>query len=278
MFENRTLFIATKHEKEKVIKPIFEKGLKVRCLSSTELDTDQLGTFSGEVDRLLSPLETLNAKVELGHVHSGIDLVVATEGSFGPNPYLPFCAAHDELILLKDFKHQVCYTARILSTETNFNSKQILDRTELTEFCQQVGFPEHGLILRNDTHSFKYFMKGIQHWETLFEAYEKCVEKYGTVFVETDMRAMFNPLRMEQIKQVTQKLVDKIHVKCPACSMPGFDVVSIVPGLPCQICATPTESILKKIKGCSFCDHQEILEFPNGRKYEDPTFCPLCNP
>ena len=278
MFENRTLFIASKHEKDKAIQPIFEEGLKVRCMSSSNLDTDLLGTFSGEVERLLSPMETLSAKVELGHAFSGIDLVIATEGSFGPHPYLPFCAAHEELILLKDFKHQVSYSTRILSTETNFTSKKILNRTELEQFCQQVGFPDHALILRDDVHSFNFLKKGIQHWDSLLEAYKNCLEKYGSVFIETDMRAMFNPLRMEKIKLVAQKLIDKIHVKCPACSMPGFDVVSIIPGLPCQICQTPTESILKKIQACTFCEHQEILEFPNGRKYEDPTFCPSCNP
>jgi hypothetical protein len=51
MFEGRRLLIATKHHKEQVIAPVFEKELAVQCFTSDEFDTDSLGTFSGEIER-----------------------------------------------------------------------------------------------------------------------------------------------------------------------------------------------------------------------------------
>ena len=55
MFRERNLFIATKHEKEKVIAPILEKELGVKCFVAENFDTDVLGTFTGEVERKRRP-------------------------------------------------------------------------------------------------------------------------------------------------------------------------------------------------------------------------------
>ena len=48
MFKGRTLLIATKHQKEQIISPIFEKELGVRCFVPDHFDTDIFGTFTGE--------------------------------------------------------------------------------------------------------------------------------------------------------------------------------------------------------------------------------------
>ena len=98
MFEGRSLFIATNHRKESAIQPILERELNVNCFSIPMFNTDQFGTFSGEIERSQSPVDTLKAKCQLGFEVTGCDLVIATEGSFGAHPDLPFCAAHDELI------------------------------------------------------------------------------------------------------------------------------------------------------------------------------------
>ena len=58
MFEGRKLLIATKHKKEIVIAPILEKELGVTCFVAPDLDTDELGTFTGEVERRDDPFTT----------------------------------------------------------------------------------------------------------------------------------------------------------------------------------------------------------------------------
>lgn len=278
MFEGRYLFIATNHHKEWVIKPLFERELKLNCFTFPLLDTDQFGTFSGEIERSQSPLETLRAKCDLGWKESGCDLVLATEGSFGAHPDLPFCAAHDELMMLMDFRNNTSYTARILTTETNFQGKKILQEDELMEFCASIDFPNQAVILRNDEGSMLFLKKGINDWDELSLAFTVCMRKHGSVFVETDMRAMHNPTRMKQIEILAQKLINQLKVLCPACEMPGFGVTSVSPGLPCWICETPTSSVLKHVLTCAACQHQEEVFFPNGRETEDPTYCPACNP
>ena len=62
MFKGRKLVIATKHEKEKVIAPILEKELGVKCFVAPDLDTDLLGTFTGEVERKDDPIITARKK------------------------------------------------------------------------------------------------------------------------------------------------------------------------------------------------------------------------
>lgn len=278
MFEGRSLFIATNHRKDSVIQPILERELNVNCFTLALFDSDQFGTFSGEIERSQSPYDTLKAKCHLGYKLTSCDLVIATEGSFGAHPDLPFCAAHDELILLMDFKNNVSFSARILTTETNFQGKKIRNEEELIAFGESIDFPNQAIILRNEEQSMLYLKKGINDWDELTTAFRVCMRKHDNVFVETDMRAMHNPPRMIQIEQLTLKLMAQLKVLCPACEMPGYGVTSVLPGLPCWICETPTSSVLKHVLVCTACQHQEEVYFPNGRQTEEPTFCPACNP
>jgi hypothetical protein len=87
-FEGRQLLIATKHNKERVIAPLFEKALGVTCIVPDNFDTDLLGTFSGEVEREQDPLSTARRKCLLAMQQANCDLAIASEGSFGPHPSL----------------------------------------------------------------------------------------------------------------------------------------------------------------------------------------------
>lgn len=99
-FSGRHLLIATKHGKEKVIAPILESALNVKCFVATDLDTDKLGTFTGEVERTDSPLNTLRNKCLMAMELVDCNLVVASEGSFGTHPTAYFIHADDELLNL----------------------------------------------------------------------------------------------------------------------------------------------------------------------------------
>ena len=55
-FSGRTLAVATRHGKERAIAPPFLEGLPLaQVVVVPDLDTDRFGTFSGEVERRLSP-------------------------------------------------------------------------------------------------------------------------------------------------------------------------------------------------------------------------------
>jgi len=278
MFQNRKLVIATKHEKESVIAPLLEKELGVNCFVDPTYDTDQLGTFTGEIERELDPVATAREKCLRAMRFSKCDLGVASEGSFGPHPSVYFVNADDEFLIFIDLKHHIEIIIRELSTSTNFNGKEIKSKEELMEFASQSNFPSHGLILRKSKDENIDIHKGITNIEKLKQLFEQLRSKYNAVYVETDMRAMYNPTRMEVIKKATQKLVEKIKSTCPHCAMPGFGITSAKRGLACSLCGSPTQAIISYTYVCQHCQFINEEMYPNQKTLEDPMHCNNCNP
>ena len=278
MFSGRKIVIATKHNKEKVISPILERELDVRCFVIQDLETDILGTFTGEIDRKHDPITTLRKKCELAMELSNCDLAVASEGSFGTHPSFYFIPADDELMLLYDKKNEIEIIVRELSTDTNFNQSEIESEEKLREFVAKTNFPSHALIIRSGKEEFTDIVKGINDASVLFDTFRRFISKYRKAYLETDMRAMHNPTRMKVIEKATQKLAEKIKSLCPNCFMPGFGVTQIKKGLPCELCKSPTNSALSHIYVCQKCAHANEITFPNGKNTEEPQYCDYCNP
>ena len=129
LFSGRQIVIATKHGKEQVIAPRLTNELGLHCLVPEQFDTDLLGTFSGEVDRVDTPMETARKKCQMAMDLTSVDLAIASEGSFGPHPSIPFIPAHEEYMLLIDKKNKWEFVVRKLETKTNY--RQItLDSTD----------------------------------------------------------------------------------------------------------------------------------------------------
>ncbi len=278
MFEGRKIVIATKHLKEKVIAPFLEKELGAICFVDATFDTDEFGTFAGEVERKDDPLTTIRNKCIRAMELNNCDLGIASEGSFGPHPSIFFIPADDELLIFIDKKNDLEIVVRELSTETNFNGKVILSKDELISFANKVQFPSHALILKQSKDDYSEMVKGITNWDLLFNLYHQFYNKNGLVYVETDMRAMYNPTRMNVIAKATEKLVKKIQSICPACETPGFGVTDIKSGLPCALCNFPTKSTLSFIYVCKKCAFEKEEKYPHGKLKEDAMYCDMCNP
>jgi hypothetical protein len=278
MFKGRNLIIATKHEKEKVIAPVLEKEFGVKCFVVPDLDTDILGTFSGEIERKDDPITTARKKCLLAMELTHCDLAIASEGSFGPHPSIYFLPADEEFLLFMDKKNEIEIIIRELSPETNFNGSEIKTEKELNEFIQRVKFPAHGLIIKKAKNDFTDLVKGITNRELLKSTFKDFISKYGKAFIETDMRALYNPMRMEVIKKATIKLANKINTLCPNCDAPGFGITDSNQGLPCELCNFPTRGTLSYIYTCQKCTYKKEDKYPNGKQTEDPMYCDFCNP
>lgn len=278
MFQGRRILIATNHGKEAVISPLLEKELNLKCELVENLQTDSLGTFSGEIDRVSDSLTTLRNKCLLGLKEADCDLVIASEGSFGAHLSLFFVQANEELVMLLDTKNTIEITAKSISITTNFDAKEISNWAELKDFAEKALFPSHGLILRPSKSDYSEIYKGVSDWVALESIFNKLKKNHAVIYVETDVRAMFNPTRMKNIEQATLKLIEKINSKCPECQCPGFDVTEVISGLPCEWCNRPTESTLTHISTCKKCSYQQENKFPNGKELESPEFCNHCNP
>ena len=278
IFKGRRLIIATKHKKESVIAPLLEKHLGVQCFVPTDFNTDKLGTFTGEIERKNDALTTVRQKCLLAMEEYQCDLGIASEGSFGPHPSIFMAHADDEILIFIDKKNNLEIIVRELSLDTNFNAATVSSFQNLVDLVKTVGFPEHGIILKNTKEEVPNVVKGIQSWELLEESFHTLSAINSQVVAETDMRAMYNPTRMKVIEKAAHKLVEKIKSLCPQCHVPGFGVVNIKSGLPCEWCGSPTNSTKSHIYKCQNCNFEQENMFPNNKKTEDPMFCDYCNP
>lgn len=275
-YAGRRLVIASMHGKEAVIAPLLEAALGVQCIAGSGVDTDRLGTFTGEVARTLDPLAAAREKCRLAMDLYDCDLAVASEGSFGPHPSLAWLPADDELVLLVDRKNELEIWGREVSAATNYSHTDIDSGAALLDFAQRVSFPTHGVILRSTTPGRERIIKDLTDETALLAAWERLRVMGGSIRAETDMRAMRNPTRMQVIAQATQKLINKAMSRCPECSAPGYSITTIIHGLPCRWCGSPTRSAAGYQYRCAKCGYERTK--PSERAYEDPMYCDVCNP
>lgn len=282
MWSNRVAVIATMHKKEQVIAPILEREFGMTCIVPDWLDTDQFGTFTREMPRAGSQLEAARKKVEQVLDLTQETLAIASEGAFGPHPAIPFMPCDRELILLCDRQHQLELVAYELSTETNYSQRTVKTVREAFEFADKIGFPDHALVVRTDqdAHQPGEIYKGIRDEDRLVQTVTAILDTSPTrtAYLETDMRAMYNPSRMNVIERAVFGLVKKMNQRCPTCEYPGFDVIKQLPGLPCAMCNTPTPLTLTDIYQCQSCQFERKVRFPTRHQFADPTYCRYCNP
>ncbi|MCA6075041.1 DUF6671 family protein [Fulvivirga sedimenti] len=276
-FKGRRLVIATKHQKEIIIGPKAASRLGVLPFVPEDFDTDVLGTFSGEVPRESDPLSTARRKCELAMELTGCDLAIASEGSFGAHPAYVFIPGNEEIVMLKDLKNDLEIVGKKLSTDTNFGGEVCRNQEELEAFAIKSGFPDHALIIRNAQDSAETIFTGINSWDNLRSKFQNIMGRYGDAFIETDMRAMYNPKRMKVIGEATDNLLELALTSCSECETPGYGITDVVKGLPCDLCGAPTQSIKSYIYSCKKCGHREIRPNPH-KSVESPQYCDFCNP
>jgi hypothetical protein len=277
LLSKRRIVIATMHSKERVIAPLMRDAFQLSC-SVPKLNTDVFGTFSGEVKRLNTAIEAARKKCALALEISHSDLAIASEGSFGPHPHIPFAQANEEIVLLYDTKHDLEVVGRHLTHETNLNGGFVTSLEAAVQFAEEVGFPSHGLIIREQDAQSSIIAKGIIDIETFHQILTPLFRSQNHVWIETDMRAMFNPTRMHAIEKATRNLIDRLKSNCPKCHMPGYWITNYRKGLPCSICHFPTQSVLADVYTCSSCGYSEEKMFPQNKQLEDPMYCDICNP
>lgn len=277
IFEGRKIAIATMHKKDEVMSPLLSKAFNIDLVVPS-INTDCLGTFSGEIERKGSLIETARKKCDMAMNVSVCDIAVSSEGSFGIHPALFFTHANEELVLLVDRKNNYEFFGKAITTETNFAGSLIKSKEEAVAFTRKIGFPEHAVILKDREKNFKIAKKGICSEAELEYALQEMFRNHCEVWIETDMRAMYNPTRMKAIKKATENLIEKLNSICPECHFPGFWIVEKKSGLLCQNCNLPTKSIQSHIYTCKKCTFSEIKQFPDGILYEDPMYCDFCNP
>ena len=278
MYKDKAVILATKHGKEKVIQPPFVSELGCHIYVTDQYDTDQFGTFTGEIPRKLPPYETLIKKAKVAAEQFGYDCAIASEGSFGPHPYIYFAPGDTELIAFVDLKNDLIISEFEISTATNYSHKDITIEEDYQDFITQAKFPTHGLIIRTLNSKETYIEKGIQEYKQLEVAIQKAFQYTNTIRIETDMRAMMNPSRMEIIRILAIKLAKRIQQKCLQCNTPGFGKITTEGHLSCEACNAPTKFYRQKVLSCLKCDYKIYQARDDGKKFIEPQHCVYCNP
>lgn len=279
-FAQRQAVLATMHQKERAIAPLLKQELGIDVIVPSNFNSDHFGTFTRDIDRPANQIETAKLKALAAFELTEVSIAIASEGTFSPHPAMPFLPCNREIVVLIDRQHDLELVGEAISTETNFSHAAIESLDEAFTFAQKVGFPSHGLVIMPDAFSKNttHLVKGITTETQLTTTVTQMLNQFGRVHIETDMRAMHNPTRMQVIQQATQNLIHKAKQHCSNCNTPGFAVVEQRPGLPCGLCGYPTNQILASISACQKCGFEQPMMFPNGIRSADPMYCEYCNP
>ena len=281
-YQDVAAVLTSMHRKERVIGPILREELGLVVELASDINTDDFGTFSRDVERTGSQLDAARTKIAAGFRSApSIRVGLASEGSFGPHPQLPILAIGRELIVMVDRESRLELTGYDETFETNYGHALAPDLTVAFEFAQSAGFPGHGLIVSGcrDSKPARDILlnKDVTDVAQLEAAVTEAVKRCGAAFVEADMRAHRNPTRMAAIERATRDLTRRFRSRCPNCDHPGFDVVERIPGLPCAWCGEPTSVIMAEALACQACGHKEERSVA-AEAAADPGRCNSCNP
>lgn len=264
------LVLATRHAKDRALARIFAR-LGFKIVVPPDLDTDSLGAFAGGPARALPPAQAALAKAKLGLAAYPARYALASEGSFGPHPFMPFAAAGEEWLVLLDSETGVVVRHRRLSARTNFAHREVRIGDDLSPFLARALFPSHALVATAPDLTVE---KGLADRATL----DARLARHGSLRLETDMRAHANPTRMREIRRAGLEFARRLATPCPVCAAPGFGKVGARPGLRCEACGAATPMTASEIHGCEICGHREDRPRADGLSAAPSLHCPACNP
>jgi len=276
-YRDQQVALLTQHGKEKVIAQVLAKLLGCRVEKVEGFDTDLLGTFTRDIARNGSQLDAARKKARIGMELSGLSIGIASEGSFGTDPFTGMLPWNRELLIWIDDRLGIEVIANSAG-KTNFSHQVVESWKEAEDFARSAGFPEHHLVVRPEDDNHLELRKGLADWPSLEDAVTWALNfaPNRRAFVETDMRAFANPTRLENIRLAAVDLGRRLSSFCPVCSAPGFVLGGQVRGLPCEDCGTPTNEVKADIHRCVRCEHQMLVE--RERKYASARYCDYCNP
>lgn len=277
-YAGRQVALLTQHGKLQVLAPVLHQALGCTVQLVSGYDTDLLGTFTRDIARHGTQLEAARRKARIGMELSGLPLGLASEGSFGADPFAGMFPWNVELLIWIDAEREL-EVVGVAQGNATFAHVLAKDWNAIVEFAEQSEFPSHQLVVRPAAEDGLPVVKGIDSWDNLQTVYQEAVRhsSNGLVFVETDVRAHTNPTRMAMIQLAGEDLAKKLSCLCPACSSPGFAPVEHIRGLRCAGCYAPTNEMSAEILACVKCDFRVTRE-RTDLQFADPARCNVCNP
>jgi hypothetical protein len=210
--EGALVALPTRHGKEQAIAPAFRTHLDA-IVRVADVDTDALGTFTGDVARPLGQAETAIEKARRGMTASGLSFAIASEGSYRPEGAMFTGCRNIEMLTLVGRHLAMPVTEISVDVESNFSHINIgaagYRSAAFWDFLAGAGFPEHALVVvPHGPIGRPPVTRGIRSLDDLGVAVEAAMSASGVglAHVETDMRAHMNPTRMRAITLLAERL------------------------------------------------------------------------
>jgi len=279
-FRNAHVVFATKHGKAEAARESFGTILNA-TIEQCEIDSDQLGTFSGEIERPGSMLDALRGKVLLARQKTHERFVLVSEGSFGGADGFGFVTRGIEMLMLHDQENGVEILEQHISLATNYSTSVISTWQDLERFLDRMSFPNHALLLYPKGALLPSTVcKGLRTKDEVRDAFERSLKMSdsGQIIAMSDMRAHLNPSRMRAIAECCRLLAQRLDTVCPRCQSGGFGLVETVPGLPCDSCGSATCRARAELHSCALCKHSVEKPREDGRRSVPAAECEYCNP
>ncbi len=276
-YAGTVIAMGTRHGKERQVAPVFADELGARVVAPPGIDTDQFGTFAGEVPRILTPVAAAVAKARLAMGAARVPYGLASEASY--DAWYGMLARHTETLVFLDDVRGLQIVESITTPGAPGLARLIGTPDEAVAAATRFGFPEQGAVVKATVGGrVQVFGKGITDAEALGSAADAATaaadDRHASL--EPDLRAHHNPSRRHILSSLARRLARRLATRCRHCSAPGYGLMAVHSGLPCRMCGCPTPLIAADSHGCTACGYSETVERVGATA--EPCFCPHCNP
>lgn len=274
LYSGRLITFATMHGKEQLARQAFLDVLGATVTAAEGLNTDEFGTFAGDIPRTLSPRAAARAKARRGMQIAGTTLGLASEGSFSSG--FGLIVENSEILVFIDDTLGLEVVEGTIGTSALSGGRRVDSGGAAALFASAVGFPEQGVIVQGTTNGHLTVYKNILHVGDLEETVDRLLIAGSIVTVLPDYRAHKSPSRAATIRRLCQQMARRLATTCAHCQAPGFGQVDVARGVPCAVCRSATQLIAADIHGCGRCSH--VIRIPRDLIAADPQWCDFCNP
>ncbi|WP_343601714.1 DUF6671 family protein [Mycobacterium sp.] len=275
-YAGAVIAMGTMHGKERQVGPAFEEILGARVIAPGGLDTDRFGTFTGDVERTMTPTQAATAKARLAMQATGLPYGLASEATYATR--YAVVRVHEEVLVFLDDRRGIHVVEGHNDLDVPGPPCVVSSVEQAIDAARALSFPEQGLAVKTvGDGAVRVFGKGLTDVDSLHAAVAGalgCADG-GQVWVEPDLRAHHNPTRRRALTRLARSLAQRLATPCPSCQGPGFGKVGVETGLRCRICGTATDLVAADILGCPACERRQRVPRPDAEA--DPRWCECCN-
>lgn len=257
--------ILTKHDKQSLLSPLFERAFGLSLTHTDKIDTDSLGTFDNKIKRTLSPQQAALKKAYLACELTGCAQGLGSEGSF--NSVFPIGTLNEEFIAFVDVEHKI----EVLARASKLSPLGIVSAKTADELSYKISRYSAGqrwMLKQGDG-----YIKGLSLVDVLSLVN---TQTEWPMALEADFRAMYCPDRQAVITLAGEDLITRLSSLCPQCAYLDFVPDMPVKGLTCELCNLPTEQVKHFLASCKKCGHEEKCN--KVTTVASAFNCNFCNP